>query len=383
MLRTKGLGFFLILLLAPLLPAAEIDERIKRVESGLLLLDSKQPRKAKLADRMQHHNTPGVSVAVIHEGKIEWSRGYGVLEAGGLAPVTAGALFQAASISKPVAAMAALRMVQEGRLDLDEDVNRRLKSWKAPENEFTQEEKVTLRRILSHSAGLTVHGFRGYAAGEEVPTLVQLLDGRPPANSRPVRVDVIPGMKSSYSGGGFSVMQLLMMDIAGRRFPEIMRETVLEKLGMRHSTYEQPLPRGLRSSAAAGHRANGEVVRGKWHTYPEMAAAGLWTTPSDLARFAIELRKSYAGESGKILSKEMARRMLRRQKGDRGLGVVITGEGAAARFSHGGGNEGYRCYLAACVETGDGAVVMTNSDRGDGLMMEIIRGIAAEYGWPD
>jgi CubicO group peptidase (beta-lactamase class C family) len=363
-----------------------VGERIRRVEEGLVAgapgKDAPVSRW-KLAERMKHYQVPGLSVAVINGGKIEWARGYGVVEAGGARAVTPETLFQAASISKPVAAMAALRLVEEGRLSLDEGVNGRLVSWKVPENEFTKEKKVTLRRILSHSAGLTVHGFRGYAVGEKVPTLLDVLEGRKPANSRPIQVDVVPGSLSRYSGGGYCVLQQMVEDVLKKPFAETMERTVLSRLGMRQSTYRQPLPRGLADRAATGHRKDGQPIPAKWYTYPEMAAAGLWTTPSDLARFAIELERSYAGRSNRVLSKEMIRQMLSRQMGGSGLGIGVDGEGPSVRFSHGGANEGFRCFLVAYRDSGRGAVVMTNGDGGGELGMEIIRAIAEEYEWPD
>lgn len=198
-------------------------------------------------------------------------------------------LFQAGSISKPVAALAALRLVEQGKLSLDEDVNAKLVSWKVPGNEFTKEQKVTLRRLLTHSAGLTVHGFPGYAAGAQVPTLVQVLNGEKPANTPAIRVDTVPGRLWRYSGGGYTIMQQLLIDVTQKSFPELMRQLVLEPAGMKHSTYEQPLPPARAGEAATAHDANGQPVKGQFHTYPEMAAAGLWTTPTDLALLAIEL----------------------------------------------------------------------------------------------
>jgi len=337
----------------------------------------------KLADRMRFYKTPGVSIAIINNGAIEWANGYGVREAGGSNPVTTETLFQAASISKPVAAVGALRLVDKSKLNLDEDSNRKLVSWKVPDNEFTKEKKVTLRGLLSHSAGLTVHGFAGYAADATAPTLLQVLNGQTPANSAAIRVDTIPGAKWRYSGGGFTILQQLIIDITRRPFPEFMRETVLRPTGMTHSTYEQPLPQSLWEQAAAGHQPDGGVVKGKWHVYPEMAAAGLWTTPSDLARFVIELQKSKAGKSNKVLSQQTTGQMLTPQIEGWGLGLAVEGTGRAARFSHGGANEGFRCQFIAYTETGQGAVVMTNSDNGGQLAREILIGIAKEYGWPE
>jgi CubicO group peptidase (beta-lactamase class C family) len=249
------------------------------------------------------------------------------LEAGSDKPVNAETLFQAASISKPVAAMAALALVGRGKLALDEDVNRKLVSWKVPENDFTKEEKVTLRRLLSHSAGLTVHGFPGYAADEPVPTLRAVLDGAKPANTKAILPDMTPGSSWRYSGGGYCVVQQLLMDVTGKPFPLLLQEMVLGPLGMNHSSYEQPLPSAKCGLAAVGHTSTGQPIKGKWHIYPEMAAAGLWTTPSDLARFAIELQKCRIGKSKRVLSTRMAQQMLTAQIGDAGLAFSSVAQG--------------------------------------------------------
>lgn len=302
------------------------------------------------------------------------------MAADGSERVTEHTRFQAASISKPVAAMGALRLVGEGRLALDEEVNAKLTSWKLPDNQLTAREKVTLRRILGHTAGLAVRGFRGYASAEAVPSLVQVLDGVKPANSGAVRVEVLPGSQWRYSGGGYTVLQQMILDAAGLPFPEFMWKMVLKPIGMKESTYEQPLSGPLPRSAAA-HDLKGSPIPGRAHTYPEMAAAGLWTTPSDLARFAIEVRRALAGES-KVLSQAMAREMLTPGKGDWGLGLSITGAGRDKRFGHDGSNAGFKCQMLAYVESGQGAVVMTNGDGGGRLAAEIMRTLAAEYNWP-
>ncbi len=362
-----------------------LEERIRRVENGLLpaiVIKGEPPPALTLADRMHSHKTPGVSIAVIDGGALQWARGYGVRARGANDAVTPVTLFQAASISKPVAAVAALRLVEAGRLDLDAAVNRKLVSWRVPESDFNKERKVTLRDVLSHTGGLTVHGYPGYAAGKPVPTLLQVLDGAPPANSAPTRVDIAPGTRWRYAGGGFSVMQQLLIDVTGQPFPELMRESVLRRIGMSDSTYEQPLGAPWTTRAAVGHDVRGAAIEGKWHTYPEMAAAGLWTTPSDLARFAIELQQAAVGRSNRLLSSAMAERMLTPGHGDWGLGLQVRGNGRAAR-SHGGANAGFRASLVVYSQTGPGAVVMTNADNGGVLAEEILRAIAKEYQWPD
>jgi CubicO group peptidase (beta-lactamase class C family) len=364
--------------------APDAEARIRRVENGLLTYHVVRGESAgrSIEERMRYHRVPGVSVAVINDGRIEWARGWGEAEAGSGIRVDTATLFQAASISKPVAAVAALRMVQDGRLALDEDVNGRLRSWQVPASPSTAAEKVTLRRLLSHSAGTTVHGFPGYAAGAPVPSAVQVLEGEEPANTRPVRVDTLPGSLWRYSGGGYTIAQLLMTDVAGRPFAELMREQVLQPAGMRHSTYAQPLPAERAGRAATAHRADGTPLPGKHHTYPEQAAAGLWTTPSDLARLAIEVQRAYKGETGRILTPETARQMLSVQSGSYGLGFSLNGEGDSLRFEHGGSNQGFRAYFLAQAGTGKGVVVMTNGENGGELGMEILRAVAREYGLP-
>src|SRR6185503_12487962 len=228
--------------------AATVAQRIERVENGLrppAVLKGEPPEKMKLADRMRFYKTPGVSIALINDGKIEWARGYGVLEAGTKEPVTPETLFQAASISKSLTAMVALRLVEQGQLDLDSDVNKRLVSWKVPENDFTKDQKVTVRRLLAHTAGVTVPGFLGYPSDKPLPELRQILEGEKPANSAPIRVDMTPGAKFRYSGGGYVILQQLMMDVTGKPFPELMQTMFLQKLGMTHSTFQQPLSPAL------------------------------------------------------------------------------------------------------------------------------------------
>jgi len=366
-------------------PGAAIEGRIERVERGLRANQGDPPwKRMALADRMAHYNVAGVSIAVVDNFEIEWAKGYGVLVAGGDEPVTPETRFQAASIGKTVVAVTAMRVVEEGLLDLDRDVNERLVSWRVPENEFTAQEMVTLRRLLSHSAGTDKFGYLGYAQGQAVPTLVQVLDGEPPANSPPVRVVAVPGTRYLYSNGGFLIAQQLLMDVTREPFAQLAAENVLEPAGMTHSTFEVPLPGQLTGVAAHGHWRDGRAIAGGWHTYPEMGTgASLWTTPSDLARFGIEIMRAYLGHPNRLLSSDTAREMLTRQAADGagcGLGFGVSEEGTPRfHFIHDGGNAGFRCIFVMYPELGRGAVVMTNSDVGDGLWNEILHSISAEY----
>jgi CubicO group peptidase (beta-lactamase class C family) len=273
--------------------------------------------------------------------------------------------------------------VELGKLDLDEDVNAKLVTWKVPAYDFCREKKVTLRGLLSHTAGLTVHGFPGYATDGPVATVVQVLDGAKPANTPAIRVDIAPGSKWRYSGGGYTVMQQMVIDVTGKPFPQFMREAVLAPLDMTESTFEQPLPAERARITATGHRNDRSPVKGRWHIYPEMAAAGLWTTPSDLARFAIGVQAALAGTSDRTLSRRMARQMITEVKGEYGLGFGLHGSGSSLQFGHGGRDEGFDARLVAFAETGQGAAIMINANDNSRMVSRIVEAIAREYHWPD
>jgi CubicO group peptidase (beta-lactamase class C family) len=333
---------------------------------------------------LARRNIPGMSIAVIDGGRIVKAQGYGVLEFGRADRVTPDTLFQAASISKPVSALGALRLVDEGKLSLDADINSVLTSWRVPENEFTKDQKVTLRRILAHHAGLTVSGFGGYGPGQPVPSLPQILDGLPPANSGAVRVNAVPGTVWRYSGGGYTVLQQAMIDASGRPFADYMQQAVLDPLGMRASRFDQPLSPQRSALAAHGYSWPRHPMQGGSNTYPELAAAGLWTTPSDLARFAIGIQESLAGRSNPVISAERTREMLTRQMHNSSLGFAVHGGGRTQRFEHGGRNGGFDSYLTAYLEQGKGAIVMMNAnDRNGRTFKEVLNAVAIQYNWPD
>jgi CubicO group peptidase (beta-lactamase class C family) len=344
----------------------EVQSRIENVAACLTtpVVEKDDPHACQtLADRMVADHVPGVSVAVIHNGAIEWALGFGVVRLGG-APVTAETLFQAGSISKPVAAMAALHFVEQGGQSLDSDVNQALTSWKISPSAAAPGAVVTLRELLSHTAGLTVHGFPGYAASAPIPTLVQILNGEKPANTDPIRLEAPPGSRWKYSGGGYAVMQQLLIDVSHQPFPALLHDTVLAPISMTHSTYEQPLPEVLRAKSATPYERDGTPVEGGFHTYPEMAAAGLWTTPTDLARFAIEIQRSLRGDANHVLSAEMTKQMLTIVQQHYGLGLGIGGSPENPYFAHGGVDAGFENSLIAYEQCGNGAVVMTNAQGG-------------------
>ncbi len=362
-----------------------IAARMARVERNIIAIaasgaDSGAPRTLK--QRMAAMKVPGLSIAVVEGGRIVWAQGYGMRDVADGSPVDTGTLFQAASISKPVSATVMFRLIEQGRLSLDEDVNDQLTSWKVPANQFTTVEKVTPRRLVSHMAGTTVAGFDGYSAGDPLPTLPQILDGSPPANSAPVRVTDIPGAHERYSGGGVTILQLLMQDITGKPFDVLANELVLAPVGMRQSTFVQPLPARLASRAATGYDAARTAIPGKYHVYPEQSAAGLWTTPSDLARFMLAIGRSYRGEKDGILKQASAREMLTPIPRGSGLGFGLSGAGDAFRYRHNGGNAGFTCYAVAFAGAGRGVVIMSNSDNGLTVIHELGRALSREFGWP-
>jgi CubicO group peptidase (beta-lactamase class C family) len=333
-----------------------------------------------LKEAMIYYEVPAVSMAVIDQGQIAWERAYTIDQSLAVSTET---LFQAASISKAVTALAALVLVQRGQLHLDEDVNTYLKTWHVPANTFTANQKVTLRHILSHTSGLTVAGFPGYAVGSALPSLLQVLDGQPPANTPPIRVTSMPGTQYFYSGGGYVVLQQLMMDVTAQDFPELMNALALTPLNMRRSVFASSLPQDLRDHAIPAFLSQGQPIPGGWHHYPELAAAALWSTPRDLALFVIGVMDALLAKKEAILTPAMAQAMLTKQTNTGfGLGVVIDGDGRQLNFRKEGHNLGYHCWMIGFPYTGQGAVVMANSESGLPLVIAALQAIAKAHEWP-
>lgn len=354
--------------------------KINTVENGLLpTIVFKGDQPWTLQERMQHYGVPGVGIAVIKDSKIAWYKTYGLSDRETGEAISSTTLFQAGSISKPVAAFAALQLVEAGKISLNADINSTLISWKLPDNELTADNKVTLRQLLSHTGGLTVHGFGGYAAGEQVPSLVQILNGEKPANSAPVLVNKKPGEGFRYSGGGYTIAQLMMSDVTGKPFAQLMDDLLIKSIGMSQSSYAQPLPVDWLKQAAAGVLPNGNAVKGKRHTYPEQAAAGLWSTAEDLALFTIEMQKALKGES-KLMSKKMAQTMTTPVDSGYALGWGISAQGDAGYFSHGGWDEGFSSQLTSSLNNGVGVVVMINSNHPK-FINEVVNAVAHAYSW--
>lgn len=374
----------------PQVPAGDpAADPIQKVENGLRKdIEIGNPSPLNLMERMKEQGVPGVSIAVIQDFQVQWAKGYGVRDIRSGEPVTADTLFQAASITKSITAVVTLRLAQDGVLEPDRDVNLYLKRWKLPENEFTRTEKVTIRRILNHTAGLTVRGFRGYAEGEPVPTILQVLDGLPPANSAPVRVDQVPGSGYRYSGGGFTLLQCLVEDVTGRPLSELAAELVFRPASMTRSTlcFCQPSAAPLAAQASMGHILDPSrkltAIKGYTFFQGGSGCCELWTTPTDLCRFVIAIQKALRGDTGAILSRETARTMLTALNDSPvGLGCFLYRDNGADRFGHDGGNVGFVSRFQGDREGGTGFAVMVNSDTARDLPFELTCAIQDAYGW--
>ena len=336
-----------------------------------------------VAELMERFEVPGVSVAVIDNFNIHWAKGYGISDVETGMAVDTATMFQAASISKPVAAMATVRAAQDGLFSLDDDINDILRSWSLDGGGFTDERPVTPRGLTSHTSGLgDGFGFPGYAPGMPLPTTVQIIEGHELSNVGPVFMEREPLTFYEYSGGGVTLMELALSEVRGMPFEELMSTYVLDPIGMSRSSYEQPISAENDLGAARAHDAEGQSKGAKWHVYPELAAAGLWTTPSDLARFAIDVQKTVRGGDGAVLNSRLVGEMLRPVGvGPYAVGFSISRMGEGWYFGHGGSNWGFRARLLAHTAKGYGFVIMTNADSGGGLIEEMSRRIQNAYSW--
>lgn len=368
----------LVLLFALFLPigAARAAEP-GAIERDLVVTVQGEERHVGLDEALELLTVPSASIALIDEGRIAFARAYGK-------NATPDTLYQAASLSKFVAAIGAMRLVENGTLNLDEDVNETLTAWKVPGNAFDVTHKVTLRGLLSMTGGIGVPGFLGYAVGAPLPTLAQILDGAPPANSPPVTMIAVPGSAYHYSGGGYEIAEALMQDATGKPFPQLMRDLVLDPMGMTDSSFDQPPDAALTARATSGHFGDGKELPGRFRLFPEHAAAGLWSTPTDLAKLLVQLAHTWQGFSSMFLRRLTLQEILTPQNGGPyGLGAAVAGEGASLVLMKRGQNIGYQGYLILYPATGQGMVVMTNSDNGSRLAEALIKRAAAAYDWPD
>ena len=355
---------------------------INQIENGLLpsiLVKGDSIKSFNLEKRMEHYKVPGVSIAIVENGKIKWAKGYGYANTETGTKVNASTLFQAGSISKPLAALSALKLFENDSLELNKDVNYYLKNWQIPENKFTETEKVTLEKLLTHTAGITVHGFPGYQQTDEFPEIIDVLNGN--GNTGKIIVDTIPGSIWRYSGGGYTVMEKVVEDVSGLSLDDYMSKNILHPIGMKNSTYQQPIAKEFQNNISAAYDRNGNLIKGLWNNYPEQAAAGLWTTPSDLAMYCIEIQDIAQGKKEGILTKETVQKMLSKHKNDWGLGPSLQNENDSLIFGHGGKNAGFTNDMKAYAYQGNAVIVMTNADNGGDLIGEILRAVSNYYNW--
>ncbi len=357
---------------------------IKKVETGLttrVYIEGDSTWSIK--ERMEHYGIPGVSIAVIHNGKIVWTKGYGVTDSISKSPVTKQTLFQ--TVSQPLTAYGALSLVEQNKVSLNKDINGYLKSWKVPENEFTKKKKVTIKHLLNHSAGIKHHGIGGYSTGSSIPTLVEVLNGIAPAKNDPVLLIKAPEESHYNSAGGYTIIQQMMIDVEGKKFPEIMNELVLQPLEMKNSTFNQPLTTEQLTMAATGYLKDGSMVKGKSHTYPAMSTSGLWSTAEDLAKFVINIQQTPINSSNKGLSKDMTALMLTKSpfvEDNYGLGTYVYNRKDETYFGQGKWNRGFYGQMTAHKDKGYGVVILTNSTY-PAFVSELIRSVALAYKWDD
>jgi CubicO group peptidase (beta-lactamase class C family) len=360
----------------------EIESKIKAVENNLgLPIRIEGDPDHILKERMNFYHVKGVSIAIIKDYKIEWVKAYGWADSAEQRRATTTTLFQAGSVSKSLNGVGVLKLVQDKKLDIYADVNDHLTTWKFPYDSLAKSKKVTLANLLSHTAGLGVHGFPGYERGDTIPTLIQILNGERPANTAAVRSVFEPGLKGQYSGGGTMISQLAVQDITKKPYDAFMWHNILKPMGMKNSFYTQPAPESKQKLLASGYYADGKEVKGKYHIYPEQAAAGLWTNPTDLAHYIIETQLALAGKSSKVLSKDMTRlRLTPYIDKSAALGVFIYKRGENTYFEHSGSDEGFVSEYYGSMEGGNGVVVMANTDNG-AILNEIINSVATVYEW--
>jgi CubicO group peptidase (beta-lactamase class C family) len=371
--------------------STEVEEQIRQVENSICGRVIIEGESQNILERMKVYNVKGLSVAVVHNYKIVWAKGYGWADEKEKRPVTAETLFEPGSISKSLNSLGVLKLVQEKKLDLDTDINTYLKSWKFPYDSVSHEKKITLRQLLSHSAGLTVHGFPGYDRKDKIPTVPEVLDGKKPANTPAVRSFMEPGVKFQYSGGGTTITQLIIKDVTGQAYDTFMYENVLKPIGMVNSSYSQPPSADKQKLCATGYYPNGNAVNNKFHVYPEQAAAGLWMTPSDLCNYIIETQLAYEGRSAKVLNQEMTKLRLTPYKDiSSALGCFMEERKSDPKqkestmyFQHGAGNEGFCGFTFGSLDgQGNGIAVFTNHQNTP-LLFELINSVARVYKWKD
>lgn len=360
-----------------------IDENkhLENIQNNLVPIHYLKNRENKksIPQIMEEDKIAGVSIALFDAGKIAWQKAYGYANLEDSIKVTPNTVFNGASLSKPVTALAALNLVEEGVLNLNEDVNNYLEDWKVPENKFTEIEKVTLGRLIGHTAGFERYVQSSFLPNEELPTIEQMLAGDNPSVDPPVSIVYVPGEKQVYSNPGYSVIEKLLEDVTNKDFNEVISERIFEPSDMTHSSFQQPVPKQLREQMATGY--SNELEPYPYKLFPFKAAGGIWTTPTDLARFLITLLEDHHLGTNVILSKRMTDSIFTKTPKRLGFGKIYNDNSQDILFEHWGSNSGFTCYMVASLKNKQGIVVMTNSDNGTSFLSYIARAVAIEYNW--
>jgi CubicO group peptidase (beta-lactamase class C family) len=291
-------------------------------------------------------------------------------------------MYQVASISKSVNAVGVMRLAQSGRLSLNTDIRPYLKTWRFPDNAFSSGKVITLKQLLSHTAGLSVHGFIGIPLGDSIPTVNQILDGKRPANNEPVVPIFAPGERFEYSGGGSTVIRKILDDQISSNYDSLLQQLVLKPLAMKSSSFSQPLLPTFKNYAF-GYDKDMHVLPTKYYLYPELAAGGLWSTASDIAKFVLAIQQSLGTGTGLPISKAGTIEMLTPLSDNYALGFGILEKGGEKYFRHEGQSYGYSAVYYGSFTKGQGVVVLTNAypENGEPFLTEAVNSIATVYGW--
>lgn len=387
--RRTGLPLFLISILLTSFVSCQTPEsitksRIKSLEKGLLravYFKGQRPEKLRLVDRMAFYKVPGISIAVMDKFQIEWVKAYGYKDIIQYQKVTPETAFQVGELSQPVSAATVLRLVEENVLKLDEQLGTYFTEIAFAGRKFRPSEKIsiTLSSLLSHAAGFYPWTSSGYSRTSATPDLAQILRGEEPAQNYFSFRGFDPEAGVRFSDFNYVLLEKYLEDKTGKKLDELARKEVFSRLGLKNTFFGLPVSGDI----ASGHLREGPEVDGSWYKYPEQAARGLWSTPSDYLKFVIDLMDcARTGKKG-LLSAELARQMLSPQAPQIGYGFRLEGEHEKFKIYMKGKTHGYRTALLIYPALGQGVVVMTNSENGGVLIDEILRGLSAVYNWPD
>jgi CubicO group peptidase (beta-lactamase class C family) len=363
--------------------------KIKEVENNLtqvreLIFEDSVLYKYNIIERMKFYKIPSVSIAVINNGKIEWAKAYGYADIEMKRPATTTTLYQVASLSKSVTGLGIMKLVQDGKLSLTRDIRSYLKTWAFPDNELSKGKKITLKNLLSHTAGLNVHGFIGYSVSEPIPGTNQILNGQKPANNEAVKVIYPVTEHFEYSGGGYMIIKKIIEDNLSASYDTLMNKTVLKPLKMNNSTFSQPLSLKYKN-VAYGTDGQMKLLKGNYYTYPELTAGGLWSTATDIAKFVLSIQNDLKGSQNSFVNKSNTNEMLTPVLNNYSLGFGVIEKGGENYFWHEGESFGYNSMYYGSFTTGKGVVILTNAypDNGKPFIQELLNSVAVAYNWKD